>query len=97
MHLHSAGKVSPAEMPRRYQLTIRDDLTGLYNRRYFREYMAKNWPEREGQAFLSLYIDDFELYKELYGGACSDEILKWCGQAILSSAAIHGRQTAGNI
>jgi len=39
---------------RRYQLTIRDDLTGLYNRRYFREYMAKNWPEREGQAFLSL-------------------------------------------
>lgn len=76
---------------RRYQLTIRDDLTGLYNRRYFREYMAKNWPERERQAFLSLYIDDFELYKELYGGACSDEILKWYGQAILSSAGEDGK------
>lgn len=75
---------------RRYQLTIRDDLTGLYNRRYFREFIDKKWAEGKEQAFFYLDIDDFKVFKELYGGAYSDEILRWCGQVILSSVGKDG-------
>lgn len=69
---------------RRYQLTIHDDLTGLYNRRYFKEYMEKNWKEGFNQSFLYLDIDDFKLFNEMYGEDCGDEVLKWCGQVILA-------------
>jgi len=75
---------------KRYQLTIHDDLTGLYNRRYFKEFMEKNWAEGKEQAFLYLDIDDFRLFNELYGGACGDEILNWCGQAIAASVGRDG-------
>lgn len=67
---------------RRYQLTIHDELTGLYNRRYFKEFVEKHWDRREKLAFAMLDVDNFKIFNELYGEECGDDILRWCGQVI---------------
>jgi diguanylate cyclase len=57
-----------------------DDLTGLKNRRYIREF-ARQIVERakreDGQVTLLVFdIDNFKHYNDLYGHATGDEILK---------------------
>lgn len=62
------------------RLATEDDLTGLKNRRYIREF-ARQIIERSGReggqvTLLVFDIDDFKRYNDLYGHATGDEILK---------------------
>ena len=65
-----------------YQISIHDELTGLYNRGYFKKFLAENWKEEQKIALMYLDLDDFKLFNELYGEECGDRILKWCGHII---------------
>lgn len=75
----------------RYQMTIRDDLTGLYNRKYFQEYMKRHWGRKDGQVFLYMDIDNFKLFNQIYGEECGDNVLKWCGKVIKGIVGSNGK------
>lgn len=62
-----------------YQMSIHDELTGLYNRSYYKDFMGKQWQADGKQTIIFMDIDDFKLFNELYGEKCGDEILRWCG------------------
>ena len=65
-----------------YQISIHDELTGLYNRGYFKKYLTEHWNTRQRTALMYLDLDDFKLFNELYGEECGDRILKWCAGVI---------------
>lgn len=65
-----------------YQISIHDELTGLYNRTYCREFLAQEWNPKKPHSLIYLNLDDFKLFNELYGVNCGDAILKWCGSTI---------------
>ena len=62
-----------------WQQSIHDELTGLYNRSYYKEFVNEHWDIKKGQSIIFMDIDDFKLFNEIYGDACGDEILRWCG------------------
>lgn len=70
-----------------YQVSVHDELTGLYNRNYWKQYMENSLAAGEVHSFIYLDMDDFKLFNELYGGACGDDILKWCGKIIMETVA----------
>jgi diguanylate cyclase (GGDEF)-like protein len=63
-----------------YKLSVRDGLTGLYNRRYFNKAMQKEWNRaRRESTVLSVImvdIDFFKQYNDTYGHQAGDECLK---------------------
>ncbi|HET6252335.1 MAG TPA: diguanylate cyclase [Tepidisphaeraceae bacterium] len=79
---HLIGKVASLKQrsSRLQKLSITDDLTGIYNARYFKHFLtrlierAKN--ERFNVTLLLFDIDDFKKYNDLYGHGAGDEILK---------------------
>lgn len=73
-----------------YQISIHDELTGLYNRGYFKKFLMENWKEEQKIALLYLDLDDFKLFNELYGEECGDRILKWCGHIIENTVGCQG-------
>ncbi len=75
----------------RYQMTIHDDLTGLYNRRYFPEHMKKHWDKKDRYAFLYMDIDNFKLFNDIYGEEYGDNVLKWCGKVVRSMVGSKGK------
>src|SRR5947208_15845885 len=70
------------------KLAITDELTGLYNARYFRHFLARIVDRARVMRFpvtlLLFDIDDFKKYNDQYGHAMGDEILK-------QTAALMGR------
>lgn len=62
------------------ELAIKDELTGLYNRRYYREFMQKELQRLKRQngnlVFMMLDVDHFKLYNDTYGHQKGDTILK---------------------
>jgi GGDEF domain-containing protein len=62
------------------KLAITDDLTGLYNGRYFRQFLSKIVERAREMRFpvtlLLFDIDDFKRYNDQYGHGVGDEILK---------------------
>lgn len=68
------------------ELSIRDPLTGLYNRRYFHEALEKEIQrtERYGStACLILFdIDDFKSINDRHGHATGDEVLQEIGRIV---------------
>ena len=62
------------------KLAITDDLTGLYNVRYFRHFLSRileTARDRRSAVALSIFdIDGFKHYNDQYGHAVGDEILK---------------------
>ena len=62
------------------RLATEDDLTGLKNRRYIREFarqIIERAKKENGQVTLLVFdIDDFKRYNDLYGHATGDDILK---------------------
>ena len=59
---------------------IKDDLTGLYNRRYFWEQMDREWRramrEQLPISLVMFDLDHFKPYNDGYGHACGDEALR---------------------
>jgi two-component system cell cycle response regulator len=66
------------------KLAITDDLTGLYNARYFRHFLARIIERARAMYFpvtlLLFDIDDFKKYNDQYGHTAGDEILKQTAQ-----------------
>jgi diguanylate cyclase (GGDEF)-like protein/putative nucleotidyltransferase with HDIG domain len=65
-----------------YQNSIHDELTGLYNRRYYKEFIEKYWMPHEPQAIVYIDMDDFRLLNEVYGEDRADEVVCWCADII---------------
>jgi GGDEF domain-containing protein len=66
------------------KLAITDEMTGLYNARYFRHFLARIIDRAKLMRFpvtlLLFDIDDFKKYNDLYGHGAGDEILKQTAQ-----------------
>jgi len=73
-----------------YQRSIRDSVTGLYNRYYFEAFIAEKWLSDQTQTMIYLDVDGFKLFNELYGQKCGDDILHWCGNAVLEAVGDMG-------
>ncbi len=61
-------------------LSIRDSLSGLYNRRYIFEYLdnflAKATPEKTELTVVMIDIDDFKQLNDVYGHPFGDQVIK---------------------
>lgn len=72
-------------------LSIEDDLTKLYNRRYFNEIIEKEIRRVKREdislSLLSLDIDHFKKYNDTYGHPKGDEILKSVAKALKDSTS----------
>ena len=71
------------------ELSTRDDLTGLFNRRHFFDNLEKE-VQRAGRyrrvfSLLLLDLDDFKGYNDTYGHLQGDEALKDIGRLLLAS------------
>ena len=73
-----------------YQNSIHDELTGLYNRTYYKEFIEKYWMTHARQSIIYLDLDGFKLFNELYGAKTGDEILRWAGKVVLDTVASKG-------
>ncbi len=94
-----AGSTIEARIRHLERLATEDDLTGLKNRRYIREF-ARQIVERagreDGQVTLLLFdIDNFKRYNDLYGHSTGDEILKKA--AILVRRCCRSHDVVGRI
>ena len=62
------------------RLTNVDGLTGLSNRRYFNEYMEREWKRamrsQEPLSILMVDVDHFKQYNDTYGHIAGDEVLR---------------------
>lgn len=68
------------------KLVVQDDLTGLKNRRYLRQFLPsiiEKAKERRFQVTLLLFdIDDFKHYNDSYGHAVGDDVLRQTARLI---------------
>lgn len=75
------------------KLAITDDLTGLYNARYFRHFLERILARaKEGRfpvTLLMFDIDSFKKYNDSYGHPVGDEILKQTARMIQRSVRDH--------
>jgi diguanylate cyclase (GGDEF)-like protein len=71
-------------------LTKIDSLTGLYNRRYFDEYLQQEWKralrEHTPLSIMMIDIDHFKYFNDHYGHLIGDDCLKNIAQVLLKSA-----------
>ncbi|WP_373073198.1 diguanylate cyclase domain-containing protein [Sulfurimonas sp.] len=67
-------------------LSITDELTNLYNRRFFNKTIEKeiNRARRDGKflSFMILDVDHFKLYNDTYGHIYGDTVLKKIGEVL---------------
>ncbi len=70
------------------ELSIRDSLTGLYNRRFLEETLEreihKHTRNRVSLGMIMIDIDHFKRFNDLYGHATGDELLRQLGALFLS-------------
>lgn len=80
------GKIAEQKLQ---ELSIKDELTSLYNRRYFNQIITKilNSAKREKRnvGFAVLDIDYFKQYNDNYGHLAGDEVLKKVAKVLISS------------
>ncbi len=67
-----------------YELACIDEVTGLYNKTGFSEFMNENFkPHRETRyAFVYLDIDNFKAYNDIFGYSEGDKLLRYTADAI---------------
>jgi diguanylate cyclase (GGDEF)-like protein len=67
---------------------VTDDLTGLYNHRYFQDQVPLEIGRHTGSdsvlALLLIDIDDFKTHNELYGHSAGDETLRAVAEVLTS-------------
>lgn len=68
------------------RLSASDGLTGIANRRFFDEYISREWRRARrnssSMALLMCDVDHFKLYNDTYGHQAGDDCLKQVAQAI---------------
>lgn len=68
------------------ELSIRDELTSLYNRRYFNEVLEKELQrvkrDSKNIVFLMIDIDHFKQYNDTYGHQAGDDVLEKIGAVL---------------
>lgn len=85
--------VKNAQLYEKARLEARtDDLTGLFNRKYFLELVDTKYAELSGQslALIVLDIDNFKLYNQLYGNHEGDLVLIQVANIIRGSVGGNG-------
>jgi two-component system cell cycle response regulator len=74
-------------------MSMRDALTGMWNRRYFDRFLqhvlTHAGRERSQVTLMVFDIDDFKLYNDKYGHAAGDEILREASRLMLSVVRDH--------
>jgi diguanylate cyclase (GGDEF)-like protein len=72
---------------------MRDDLTGIWNRRYFNCFLGRILnraaADRSQVTLLIFDIDDFKLYNDAYGHGMGDEVLRETARLMLSVVREH--------
>jgi GGDEF domain-containing protein len=92
---HLTGRMMTLEdrHNRLQRLAISDDLTGLYNGRYFRVFLNQILEKARTKRFpvtlLLFDIDNFKSYNDRFGHSIGDEILKQTAQLIRSCCREH--------
>lgn len=75
------------------RMAMRDELTGLWNRRYFNRFLKTLLDRAADRRFyVSLMvfdIDDFKIYNDSYGHGAGDEILRETGRLMQSMVRAH--------
>lgn len=73
-----------------YQMT-RDELTGIYNRKYFLEKVSEVLKKNNKQYYLMCTnISGFKFYNELFGAERGDQVLIEQAQMMRSTSQLHG-------
>lgn len=74
-------------------LALRDELTGIWNRRYFNRFLERILrraaTDRSQVTVLMFDIDDFKLYNDKYGHATGDDVLREAARLMLSVVRDH--------
>lgn len=82
-----------AQFTRLRDLAMKDELTGVWNRRYFNHFLKKILEraatDRQQVTLLVFDIDDFKRYNDAYGHAAGDEILQGVAHLMRSSVREH--------
>lgn len=72
----------------------RDALTGLFNRRHFRDVFEHQMhhaaEHRQPLGVLLIDLDHFKGVNDTYGHLAGDECLRWLGRALTDSLSVHG-------
>ncbi len=88
--LHDPVLVEDGLLRLKEQCAVRDDLTGLFNRRFFRGILDKQTAEasryRQPFGFLMIDVDRFKLYNDRLGHVAGDRALADLAQVLLSTA-----------
>ncbi len=76
-----------------WQLAMRDELTGVWNRRYFNDVLdrilQRAAQERFNVTLMVFDIDDFKSYNDRYGHGAGDEILREAARLMVSVVREH--------
>ena len=74
-----------------YHEATHDELTGLYNRKYFYHILEKQYEDiNDSLVLMNISIDDFRLYNQLYGNVIGDEALVKVANIIKATVAKNG-------
>src|SRR5690606_24026177 len=76
-----------------WQMALKDELTGVWNRRYFNRFLTnilqRAAQERFRVTVLVFDIDDFKIYNDRYGHGAGDEILRETARLMQSVVRDH--------
>jgi len=76
-----------------WHMALKDELTGIWNRRYFNRFLdnilQRAAKERFRVTVLVFDIDDFKVYNDRYGHAAGDEILRETARLMQSTVRDH--------
>ncbi len=88
-----------AQLDGLWDLALKDELTGVWNRRFFFRFLAtilqRATDERFRVTLMVFDIDDFKGYNDRYGHAAGDEILRQAG--VLMRSVVRGQDVVARI
>jgi diguanylate cyclase (GGDEF)-like protein len=71
-------------------LSIKDELTGLYNHRYFQEKLQELLNNNQTVSLLLMDLDYFKLYNDMFGHPQGDELLQEMSKVIMNQIPQNG-------